>query len=109
MILFSNPKIVYEKYKKEINKKILSVLENGRYIKSKELDLFEKNFAKFNSVNYAIGVGNATDAIYISLKALNIKRGDEVITVSHTATGTIMAILNTGAHPIFCDIFVRLI
>ena len=104
MIIFNNPKSIYEKYKKEINKNILKVLQDGKYIKSKELDIFQKNFAKFNQVKFAVGVGNATDAIYISLKSLNIKKGDEVITVSHTATGTVMAILNTGATPIFCDI-----
>ena len=104
MIIFNNPKSIYDKYEQEINKNILKVLQDGRYIKSKELDNFQTNFAKFNQVKYAIGVGNATDAIYISLKSLNIKKGDEVITVSHTATGTAMAILNTGATPIFCDI-----
>ncbi len=103
-ILFNNPSSVYNKYKKEINSNIAKVLKSGVYIKSKELQNFETNFSKYINSKYSVGVGNATDAIYISLKSLNIKKGDEVITVSHTATGTIMAILNTGATPILCDI-----
>ena len=104
MIYFNLPKSVYLKYREKINKTILKVLNSGNYIKSKELSKFEKNFAQYIKTKFAVGVGNATDAIFIALKALNIGYGDEVITVSHTATGTAMGILNTGAKPIFCDI-----
>ena len=104
MIPFNYPKSIYLKYKKEINTNISKVLNSGQYIKSNELNKFEKNFAKYINSKFAVGVGNATDSIYIALKTLHIKQGDEVITVSHTATGTIMGILNTGATPIFCDI-----
>ena len=107
MIYFNFPKSVYLQYKDEINEKILKVLNSGNYVKSKELSQFEKNFAKYIKTKFSVGVGNATDAIFISLKTLDIGYGDEVITVSHTATGTVMGILNTGAKPIFCDISER--
>ena len=104
MIFFNYPKEIYKLYKKEINAKILQVLESGIYVNSKELNKFEINFSKYIKTKYSIGVGNATDAIYLSLLSLNIKKGDEVITVSHTATGTDAAISNLGAKPIFLDI-----
>ena len=63
---------------------------------------FENNFSKYINSKVAVGVGNATDSIYIALKTLDISKGDEVISVSHTATGTIMGIINTGAKIIQC-------
>ena len=104
MIQFNYPKSIYLKYKKEINFNINKVLNSGKYVKSKELNKFEKSFGNYIGCKYAIGVANATDAIFISLKTLNITKGDEVITVSHTAIGTVMGILNTGATPVYCDI-----
>ena len=107
MIYFNFPKSVYLKYREKINKTILNVLNSGNYVKSKELNKFEKKFAQYIKTKFAVGVGNATDAIFVALKALNIGYGDEIITVSHTATGTAMGILNTGAKPVFCDISKR--
>jgi len=104
MIYFNYPKKVYLKYKNEINKSIQRVLISGNYINSKELCKFENSFAKYLNVKNCIGAGNATDSIFLCLRSLNIKHGDEVITVSHTATGTVAAIANTGAIPVFVDI-----
>ena len=104
MIYFNSPKSVYLKYREKINKTIFKVLNSGNYVKSKELKKFEKKFAQYIKTKFAVGVGNATDAIFVALKALNIGYGDEVITVSYTATGTAMGILNTGAKPVFSDI-----
>ena len=104
MIYFNYPKQIYLKYKSEINRKISDVLKSGNYINSDELLRFENSFSKYLKIKHCIGVGNATDAIYLSLKALNIKSGDEIITVSHTATGTVLGIANTGAKPVFVDI-----
>ena len=70
----------------------------------KSINLFEKNFSKYIGSKYAVGVANATDGIELIMNAHNIKRNDEVITVSHTATGTISAILSSGAKPVLNDI-----
>ncbi len=104
MINFSYPKASYLKYRKEINKSIDNVINSGTYIKGENVSKFEKNFSKYIGTKYSIGVGNATDSIYLSLRALDVGLGDEVITVSHTATGTVAAIANTGASPVFVDI-----
>ena len=69
----------------------------------KELQKFEKNFAKLIGTKYAIGVNSGTDAIKLSLKALNIGNGDEVITAANTFVATVGAITEIGAKPIFVD------
>lgn len=94
----------YLRYKKEINLSVERVFKRGWFIAGPELADFEKNFSKYLGVKYAIGVNSGTDAISIALRALGIGRGDEVITVSHTATPTVAAIRNTGARPVFVDI-----
>ncbi len=89
-------------------KKILKLINNtvkfndftlGRYV-----DEFEKQFCKYQRVKYALGVGSGTDAIFLSLKALNIKEGDEVITPTYSFYATAGAIATTGAKPVYVDI-----
>ena len=104
MILCSNPKEQYLSHKEEITKAIERVLESGWYILGSEVKAFEEEFAKFVGTTYAVGVASGTDALFLSLKAFDIGSGDEVITVSHTATATVSAIDATGAKAIFVDI-----
>jgi dTDP-4-amino-4,6-dideoxygalactose transaminase len=104
MILQTNPKRSYEKYKTEIEESISRVLNSGQYILGNEVSAFEKEFSKFNNSNFSIGVGNGTDAITIALLALGIGYGDEVITTSHTAVATVSGIISTGATPVVVDI-----
>ena len=65
---------------KKILKKISRVVKFGDFTLGKEVEVFEKNFKKIQKSKYAIGVGSGTDAIMLSLIALGIKKGDEVIT-----------------------------
>jgi dTDP-4-amino-4,6-dideoxygalactose transaminase len=90
--------------KKEYLKIIDSVLSRGAYILSEDLERFEKNFARFCRVKYAVGVGNCTEALFLSLLAAGIKSGDQVISVSHTFVATIETIKLIGAVPVFVDI-----
>jgi dTDP-4-amino-4,6-dideoxygalactose transaminase len=91
----------------EILKAVNRVIVSGQFILNKEVAAFEKEFARYCDVCYAVGVGNGTEAILLALKALNIGPGDEVITVSHTASATICAIKMAGAKPVFVDIDAR--
>ena len=70
----------------------------------REVKQFEDEFAAFNGVKRAIGVGNGTEALHMALRALEIGPGDEVITTAHTAVATASAIDIVGAKPIFVDI-----
>ena len=97
----------YSQYKKEIDSAVNKTLKSGWFILGKELESFEANFAKFLGVKYAVGVNSGTDALFLALKALGIKRGDEVITVANTATPTISAIRMAGGVPVFVDISER--
>ena len=90
------------------SKKILNLIQDtvkfndftlGRYVEK-----FEKEFSKYQKAKYAIGVGSGTDAIFLSLKALGIKEGDEVITPTYSFYATAGAIATAGAKPIFIDI-----
>ncbi|MBI4436613.1 MAG: DegT/DnrJ/EryC1/StrS family aminotransferase [Candidatus Omnitrophica bacterium] len=65
---------------------------------------FEKEFAAFCGVPYAIGVGSGTEALHFALRSLGVGEGDRVITVPFTFIGTVEAILQAGAKPIFVDI-----
>ena len=75
----------------------------GDFTLGEPLTKFEKNFAKLIGTKYAIGVNSGTDAIKLSLKALNIGPGDEVITVANTFVATVGAICELGATPVFVD------
>jgi len=104
MINLANPKAQYLSNKKLIDNSIKKVLANGNYILGEQVKLFEEEFAKYNGVNYAIGVGSGTEALHIALKANGIGEGDEVITTAHTAVATASAIVLSGAKPIFIDV-----
>ena len=104
MISFWSYKREYKKFNKKILSKLDKVLLKGNIFFGSELKKFEKNFLSKYKSSYGIAVGSGTDALYISLKALNIKNGDEVITAANTAIPTISAIVNSGAIPKLVDV-----
>jgi len=79
-------------------------VKTGDFTLGKKGEEFEKKFAEFIGVNYAIGVNSGTDALILSLKALGIGSGDEVITSAETFIATAGAIAATGARPVFVDV-----
>ena len=83
--------------------KISQVVLAGDYTLGRAVDKFEADFAKLNHGLYGIGVGSGTDALFLSLKALGIGEGDEVITTPFTFFATIGAIVTAGATPVFVD------
>ena len=93
---FQNSKKIFEL----INKTV----KFNDFTLGRNVDLFEKKFCKHQKVKYAVGVGSGTDAIFLSLKALGIKDGDEVITPTYSFYATAGAIATTGAKPVFTDV-----
>jgi len=83
--------------------KIRDVVVRGDFTLGSEVDRLEGEFAEMNGVKHAIGVGSGTDALFLSLKAIGIDKGDEVITTPFTFYATIGAIATAGAKPVFCD------
>jgi len=94
----------YQDEKTDIHEAIDSVLNSGQLILGPHVKGFEGEYASYCGTNHAIGVANGTDAITIGLRALDIGRGDEVITVSNTAVPTVSGIIDAGAIPRFVDI-----
>jgi len=104
MIPCANPLAQYQSHREEILDAIKRILDSGNYILGPEVDIFEQSFAAYCGIDYAVGVASGTDALILTLRALNIGPGDEVITVSHTALATISAIITSGATPVLVDI-----
>jgi len=99
-IPFFNYPHVFNQYKEELQKIILDISSRGSFIMQQEGLDFENNLSKFTNAEYALGVGNCTDGLFLSLKACGIGQGDEVIFSSHTFVATASAIHHSGATPI---------
>jgi len=102
------PMIDLKKQYMEIKDEVLSmlneILESSQYVLGKKVLELEDHIRKYHGVQEAIGVASGTDALHLSLKALGIGEGDEVITTPFTFFATVEAILYTGAKPVFVDI-----
>jgi len=101
---FLDLKAQYDSIKDEINAAIQKVIDSCAFAGGPFTAEFEKAFAEFCGTRYSIGVGSGTEALWLSLLALGIGRGDEVITVPNTFIATAEAISFSGATPVFVDI-----
>ncbi len=106
----SNMKIPFVSFKpleKELDKNIRDAFERvysrSWYIEGVEDEKFEKEFAQYCDRKYCVGVGNGLDALFLSLKALGIKEGDEVIVPSNTYIATALAVTYVRAMPVFVE------
>ena len=104
MIQMYDPKREYQSHKKEIDEGIQTVLNHGIFINGPEVKELEEKLSKYVGVKHAIGVSNGTDALTIAMLALDVKPGDEIITVAHTWISTAETISLIGAIPVFIDI-----
>jgi dTDP-4-amino-4,6-dideoxygalactose transaminase len=93
----------YHSIKAEIDRNLNEVLESGQYVMGPMLKRFEKEFADYHGAKYAVGVGNGTDALWLSFMALGIGPGDECITHPNTFFATAEAIWIAGATAVFVD------
>ncbi len=94
---------LYAKYQSEYEEAALRALRSGWYILGNELSRFENDFAAYNGIKHCVGVGNGLDALRLTISALGIGTGDEVIVQTNTFIATALAISETGALPIFVD------
>lgn len=94
----------YESIRKEVDDAIREVLSKSSFILGPYVEKFEKEITAYTGTKHAIGVASGTDAILISLMALGIKPGDEVITTPYTFFATAGSVSRLGAKPVFVDI-----
>ena len=87
-----------------ILEKVSKVVQKGDFTLGNAVSYFEDRFSDIVGTNHAIGVGSGTDALFLSLKALGIGEGDEVITTAFTFYATVGAIVTAGAKPVFVDV-----
>jgi dTDP-4-amino-4,6-dideoxygalactose transaminase len=91
-------------HRDEVMQAVERVLASGAYIMGPEVEAFEHRFAEVSGTKHAISVANGTDAIWLTLMALGIGRGDEVITAPNSFIASAGAIAATGARPVFADV-----
>jgi len=101
---FLDLKAQHDPIRVELDRAIRNVIDSGAFAGGPFVEKFETNFARYCGCKHAIGVGNGTDALWLSLLALGIGAGDEVITVPNTFMATAEAISYSGARPVFVDV-----
>jgi aminotransferase EvaB len=94
----------YEQYRDEILASVDKVFRSGRLILGESVRTFEQTFSAYCGVGQGVGVSSGTDALFLALKVLGIKDGDEIITVANTAVPTVSAIVSAGGTPRFVDV-----
>jgi len=101
---FVRPRDHYRALKGEIDGAITDTLSRGDLVLRQQLRDFEARLASYVGVKYAVGVASGYHALHLSLVALGIGPGDEVITVAHTFVATVSAILHSGETPVLVDV-----
>lgn len=102
-IPFADFKVLHDELKDDLYKAFNDVYESGWFINGKNVERFEKNFAKFCNSKYCIGCGNGLEAIELILRGYGIGKGDEVIVCSHTFIASALAISKAGATPVLVE------
>tara|TARA_Y100000588_G_scaffold114184_1_gene125324 strand:+ start:424 stop:1554 length:1131 start_codon:yes stop_codon:yes gene_type:complete len=101
---FTNLASQHSLIKEELMQAVEKVLNHGKFVLGDEVNQFEKQFADLCGVNFAVGVNSGTDALILSLQALGIGPGAEVITVPNSFVATASCISVVGAAPVFVDV-----
>lgn len=103
-IPFFDLKRLHLPLREELNAAIHKVQNNARYILGPELEAFESEFASYCKTSHCVGVGNGLDALVLSLRALGIGPGDEVILPANTFIATALAVSQVGARVVLVDV-----
>lgn len=102
-IPFVSFKPMEKEFENDIRSAFERVFSNSWYIEGNEDEFFEKSFAEYCNTKYCVGCGNGLDALFLSLKALGISSGDEIIVPSNTYIATALAVTYVGATPVFVE------
>ena len=89
--------------KAEIDSAIAEVIAQSAFVRGKHVDAFERAWAKTLKIKHCVSCANGTDALYIAMRGLGLKAGDEVITTAHSWIATSETITQAGGRVVFCD------
>ncbi len=103
MIKFLDLVSQYNSIKSDIDTAIAETIENSAFIGGERVQVFEKKFAKYQASKFCVGVGNGTDALEISLEALELPKGSEVIVPANSFIASSEAVTRSGLKVVFCD------
>ena len=103
MIPFADFRPMHNEIREELDLAYERVMDKSVFIQGEECALFEKEFSEYCGTKYCVGVATGLDAIYLILKAMEIKQGDEVIVPSNTFIATALAVSYVGAIPVFVE------
>jgi dTDP-4-amino-4,6-dideoxygalactose transaminase len=95
----------HQPIRKQLDAAFDRIVLGGNFILGAEVDLFEQHYATYHKINYCTSVANGLDALFISLKALGIGEGDEVLVPSHTCFATWLAVSRAGATPVPVEVY----
>lgn len=101
---YINLGLQHKDIKGEILESISQLLDSGQFILGEELSRFEASFAKIAGTKYALGVANGTDSLFLTMRALGIGQGDEVITAPNSFLASASSVALIGATPVFADV-----
>lgn len=90
-------------YQQEYEEAALRVLRSGWYVLGNEVKQFEEKFAEYTNRKYCVGLNSGLDALIMSVRALGIGAGDEVIVQANTYIATVLGITENGATPVFVE------
>ena len=98
--IYNQDKILFSKIIGNLKK----IIKNNNFILGKEVKNFEKNFSKFTNTKFCVGCANGSDALYLAIKSLNLKKNDEVIVPDMTYIATASAVINNGCKLRLADV-----
>lgn len=101
---FLNLSKQYRALSGRLDKAVSQVIKRQDFILGRDVALFEREFADYCGAGFCVGVNSGTDALFLSLKALGIGEGDEVVVPDFTFIATAFAVTSCGARPVFADI-----
>src|SRR6201981_2529408 len=93
----------YLTIKAEIDAAIAEVIAQSAFIRGPQVEAFEQAWARTLGVKHCVSCANGTDALYIAMRGLGLKSGDEVITTAHSWISTSETITQAGGRVVFCD------
>lgn len=98
--IFKQDKNIFKDNIKDISR----VIKKNEFINGKSVKVFEKNFSKFCKTKYSISCNSGTDALFLALKSLNLKKNSEVLLPAQTYCSTLFSVINAGLKPVLVDI-----